>query len=134
MAEFYRIVGDEYIQRFHTRKLTLLLLRPIQNPVQDFMHIIGRLIDRYRYRENTVITFGGRDTNGKEFYINRFDHQPLFIHQLRDIDFFSRVLYEVCSLILNSGQTLEFEEGSILKVTFTDAPFEYMAQRGNGRK
>ena len=49
-----------------------------------------------------------------------------------DRAFFSKMLNEVCSLILNSGQSLEFEQHSTITVSFTQFAFEYLAQRGYG--
>ena len=32
----------------------------------------------------------------------------------------------MCALILNFGQSLEFEDGSIIQATLIEVPFEYM--------
>ena len=95
------------------------------------MRIIQELVDINRFHDNTCVTFGGQDTNGKQFYINRVDSRPLFIDTVRDYDAFSKIMYYVCALILNSGQSLEFNEGSIIRATFTEVPFEYMVQMAN---
>ena len=70
------------------------------------MAIIQYLIRSNIFLGNTVVSFGGRDVNEKQFYINRYDRKPIFIDQTLDREFFSIVLTNVCSLILNSGQTL----------------------------
>ena len=131
MNRLYRIEGNEYIHKFSTRKYRLRLLSPIRDPVIDFMRIIQELVDINNYRDNTCVTFGGEDTNGKQFYINRVDRRPLFVDTIRDYDAFSKIIYDVCALILNSGQSLEFNEDSIIRATFTEVPFEYMVQMAN---
>ena len=131
MDRLYRIEGNEYIHKFSTRKYRLRLLRPIRDPVIDFMRIIQELVDINNYRDNTCVTFGGEDTNGKQFYIYRVDRRPLFVDTIRDYDAFSKIIYDVCALILNSGQSLEFNEDSIIRATFTEVPFEYMVQMAN---
>ena len=40
--------------------------------------------DEYNYWDDTVITFGGKDTTGKVFYINRYEGKPLFLKECRD--------------------------------------------------
>lgn len=129
----YRIEGNEYIHKFSTRKYKLRLVRKIRDPVIDFMRIIQELVDKHNYRDNTCITFGGQDTNGKQFYVNRVDRRPVFVDTVRDYDAFSKIIYEVCALILNSGESIEFDEGSIIRATFTEVPFEYMVQMPTNR-
>ena len=124
----YIIEEHRYTPKFRTRTYTLRLRRQIINPVIDFMRIIQELADKHNYRDNTCVTFGGQDTNGKQFYVNRVDRRPVFIDTIRDYDAFSKIIYEVCALILNSGQSLEFNEGATIKATFTEVPFEYMVQ------
>ena len=77
----YRIEEHRYMPKFYTRKYTLRLNRQIINPVIDFMRIIQELADKHHYRDNTCVTFGGEDTNGKQFYVNRVDRILTVIHR-----------------------------------------------------
>ena len=51
--------------QFQTRTIKIWLLQDIEDPVLDFIQIITYLGDEYNYWDNTVITFGGKDTTGK---------------------------------------------------------------------
>ena len=132
MESFYKIIGSQYHPRFYTTKFKIRLKRTFFNPVDDFMKIIHDLIRSSNFQSNTVVSFGAKDSNDKEFFINRYDRQPICIDQMMDREFFTRMLNDVCSIILNSRQLLEFEQNSRITVSFTQFPFEYLAQRGYG--
>ena len=91
------------------------------------MRIIQELVDINNYCDNTCVTFDGQDINGKQFYINRVDRKPLVVDKIRDYDAFSKNIYEVSAIMLNSGQSLQLE-GSNIRGSFTEEPFKYMVQ------
>ena len=131
MEKFYKIIGSQTFPRFHTTKYKIRLKRTITGPVNDFMTIIQDLIRSNNFQSHMVVSFGARDSHDKEFFINRYQRQPIYIDQMMDCDFFPTMLLVVCSKILNSGQSLEFEQHCTITISFTQFPFEYLAQRGS---
>ena len=72
------------------------LLQDIENPVLDFIRILTCLGDQYNYWDATVVCFSGKDTTGKEFYVNRFEGKPLFLKECRDPERMDNIIYIVC--------------------------------------
>ena len=64
------------------------------------------------------------ETTGKEFYINRYEGKPLFLSECRDPERMDNIIYTVCSLIVNSNESLKFAPGATVTVTFTKVPPE----------
>ena len=120
-------------RRFQTRTVKIRLLQDIQDPVLDFIRIVTYLGDQYNYWDDTVVSFGGKDTTGKEFYVNRFEGKPLMLSECRDPERMGNIIYTVCALILNSNQSLKFAAGATMTVTFTKVPPEWIAQIGQRR-
>ena len=90
MEKFYKIIGSQTFPRFHTTKYKIRLKRTITGPVNDFMTIIQDLIRSNNFQSHMVVSFGARDSHDKEFFINRYQRQPIYIDQMMDRYFFQQ--------------------------------------------
>ena len=120
-------------RRFQTRTLKVRLLRDIDNPVLDFIRIVTYLGDQYNYWDDTVVSFGGKDTTAKEFYVNRFEGKPLFLKEFKDPEQMDNIIYTVCALILNLNESLKFNAGATVMAFFMKGPPQWIVQSGQKR-
>ena len=76
---------------------------------------------------NTAIRFGCKDVNGMKFFIHQVgDGNLVLVEDVRDRVYFHEIVQRVCSMILNSNQNWELNNGTEINEHLTSVPFEWM--------
>lgn len=118
MAEIYRLLTSEYLQRWLLQKIAIQALIPIESP-SDFRRLLLAVADTHMIDDGVIVKAYTRDSHGHLFFLNCLDRRHVLVGDLRNPDL-QTILDEVITMqiVLNSAHHIEFDEHTTIEIQF----------------